>query len=167
MSDSAYIKIGVTQPERLEALARFVARLREVKQSGSFLPDEEWQPFFGEKDLAYFSNLTPDEIEEWRQDWNAAPVEQRQKDPSLSPQWDFGSFLDALKNGEFLLVGLQVSGGEAKLVFEPLAYPYGGPGCLIAIVEAFGQEVVGVEDGSGFAHYQKPRTWKPRAQRGL
>lgn len=85
MDDSAYIEIRVTQPERLEALAGFVARLREVKQTGSFLPDEEWLRFFGEKELAYFSNLTPDEIEEWRQDWNAAPVEQRQRDPSLSP----------------------------------------------------------------------------------
>ena len=84
---------------------------------------------------------------------------------SLWPHWDFGSFLDVLKNGEFLVSGVVLSGKGAKLQFEPLAHPYGGPDCLIAIVEAFGQEPVGYDDGAGYQKYEKQPRWLPRAKR--
>lgn len=162
---NAYIEMHVANPERVEILIQFVARLREAKLSGSFPPDDEWETHFDGPARSYFKEWTPGEMKEWENDWKAAPAEVRHKDMSLWPHWDFGSFLDALKAGEFLISGVVLSGKVAKLQFEPLAYPYGGPDCLIAIVEAFGQEPVGYDDGAGYQRYEKQARWLPRAKR--
>ena len=44
----------------------------------------------------------------------------------------------------------------ARLNFDALAYPYGGVGGLVALVEAFGFMVTGIEDGTGYFAVQNP-----------
>lgn len=165
MGSEAYIQMKLIRPERLDALNRFVTKLKEAKLSESFPSDREWKQCVDEQMGSYFSDHTPEEMQEWSREWEATPVEQRLQDPSLHPHWDFGSFLDALNNGEFIILELQVGTDDARLSFEPLAYPYGGCSCLVALAEAFGQEVVGVDDGGGFAPYEKQPSWKPKAHR--
>jgi hypothetical protein len=164
--NTAFIEIRVCRPEKLAALERFVERLSEVKRSGAFPEDADWNVYFDSSSLSYFENLSPEEFKEWQAEWQAAPYERRLRDLSLRPHWDFGSFLDALNNGEFLVSALSNTTSPLKLVFEPLALPYGSPDCLIAVVEAFGQEVAGLDDGTGYRPYVKSPHWKPRSKRG-
>src|SRR6185369_5008605 len=103
---NAFIEFKVLSTEQIPTLERFVERLSAAKQSGEFPSDSEWEPYFAGQPLLYFENLSPEEMQEWQADWNAAPVDQRHRDLSLWPHWDFGSFLDALKNGEFLVSGV-------------------------------------------------------------
>jgi hypothetical protein len=163
--NTAFIEIKVRCPEKLAALERFIERLSEAKHSGIFPEDAEWKAYFDSSSLAYFENLSPEELKEWEAEWKATPIERRLRDLSLWPHWDFGSFLDALKNGEFLVSILHVTASPLKLVFEPLAFPYGGADCLIAATEAFGQEVTGVDDGTGYRPYVKLPCWQPKSRR--
>lgn len=163
--NAAFVEINVCDPEKLAALERFIERLSEAKRSGVFPEDVEWKAYFDSSSLAYFENLSPEELKEWETEWKATPVERRLRDLSLWPHWDFGSFLDALKNGEFLVSILRVTASPLRLVFEPLAFPYGGADCLIAATEAFGQEVTGVDDGTGYRPYVKPPRWEPKSRR--
>jgi hypothetical protein len=163
--NAAFVEIRVRRPEKLAALERFVERLSEAKHSGVFPEDAEWKTYFDSSSLAYFENLSAEEWKEWESEWEAAPAERRHRDLSLWPHWDFGSFLDALNNGEFLVSSLRVTASPLKLVFEPWAYPYGGVDCLIAAAEAFGQEVTGVDDGAGYRPYVKPPRWLPKSRR--
>ena len=89
----AFVEIKVRCPEKLAALERFVERLSEAKHSGVFPEDTEWNSYFDSSSLAYFENLSPEEMKEWEADWNAAPVERRHRDLSLWPHWDFGCSL--------------------------------------------------------------------------
>jgi hypothetical protein len=153
MESSAYILMNITSPERIESLNRFLIELRKAKQQRFFPSDDEWQRHVDEKVRSYFWEPTPQELKAWEKEWFSTPVAYRHQMQTVP--WSFGSLLEALKHGEFLIVGLQISGEEAKLVFEPLAYPYGGVNSLIAVTEAFGQKVVGFDEGTGFTPYKK------------
>lgn len=45
-----------------------------------------------------------------------------------------------------------------------MAFPYGGSESLVAVVEAFGQEVLGVDEGTGYKAYVKQPRWLPRSR---
>lgn len=60
---------------------------------------------------------------------------------------------------------------EARLNFDALAYPCGGVGCLVALVETFGGGVTGIEDGAGLVRLRRSKTIpitpaEPRPRRG-
>ena len=161
----AYIRFHVRDLARLGAMERFIDRLRDAKRSGDFPGNEDWLPYLDEPCWSYFQSLTPEEMTEWAADWKSTPVEIRLKDPTLSPHWDVDSWLDALRNGEFLVTGLKNSDSEGQLEIEPLAFPYGGASCLVAIPEVFGQVPFGLDDGMGYRQYVRPAHWLPRARR--
>lgn len=162
---SAFVEFNLKQPENLTAMNRFVLRLKEVKEGGEFPEDSAWEHYFSGASLSYFESLSSEEMKEWEAEWKATPVERRLRDLSLWPHWDFGSFLDALKNGDFQIISLNVTDSRGKLKFDPIAYPYGGADSLVAVVEAFGQEVLGIEDGSGYKPYVKQPRWLPKSRR--
>jgi hypothetical protein len=57
----------------------------------------------------------------------------------------------AIMMAEYELQGVAVLDDElAELRFDALAYPYGGIGALIRLVQSFGFDVVGFDDGLGY-----------------
>ena len=59
--------------------------------------------------------------------------------------------IDAFQNGEYELRGCELAGpNNGRLEFFALAYPYGGVGCMVALIEAFGFKVSGIQDGTGY-----------------
>jgi hypothetical protein len=49
---------------------------------------------------------------------------------------------DALKNGDYELLGCRkISDDVGRFEFEPRGYPYGGTGCMKALIEAFDHRV--------------------------
>lgn len=59
---------------------------------------------------------------------------------------------EAFEEGEYDLIGCEMIGnGVAEIQIDPHAYPYGGVGPLIALVEAFGFTVLGVNE---YGQYQ-------------
>jgi hypothetical protein len=161
-----HVHFRVADKPELEALQAFIARVAEAKSSNSFPPDEELRQYFDQKALSYFFEPSADELKEWEKEWFSTPVEKRHGNRALEPHWNFGSMLEAFSNGDFELETVTTKGEDAFVPFNPLAYPYGGTGCIIAAVEAFGHTVVGVDDGSGYKPYKKPTVyWLPKAKR--
>jgi hypothetical protein len=65
----------------------------------------------------------------------------------LGSQWDFYRVFEAIEEGEYDVLGCAfVSSGVGELHINPHAYPYGGVGPLIALAEAFGFTVLGVNE---------------------
>ena len=98
--------------------------------------------------------------------WFSTPLPKRHSPEILTPQWDFVSMLDEFWNGDYDLIAIRPQATRYALEFNPHGYPFGGIGSLVALVECFGDRVVGVDDGTGYEKYV-PRTniWKPRAGR--
>jgi len=79
--------------------------------------------------------------------------------------YDLESVLATMLMCEYDLLGVsEPSKGTADVQFFARAYPYGGVGSLIRLVQAFGFEVVGCNDGSGYADFDM-KDW-PWALRG-
>jgi hypothetical protein len=137
---------------QFDALCAAFAALQHDKRADSWRDDEDWLEVFDDAALSQFWWPSQEEHEAWRRRWEAAPVFQRLHDPSFwPPSWDFLSMIEAFKNGEYGLVACRlVEPGRARLEFDPDAYPYGGTGCMHMLIRAFGFQVTGEDDGTGY-----------------
>lgn len=152
----------------LQRLTEFFDLVKAAKDSDEPADEPQLLAFLTDGERSYFSNLTPEEVAEWNEYWFATPLPKRHSPEMLIPQWDFASMLDALWNGDYDLIAIQPRATRHVLEFNPHGYPYGGTGSLVALVECFGHQVVGVDDGTGYENYV-PRTnvWKPSASPGV
>lgn len=143
----SFIEFKVSEDAACARLAAVVDALVKAKAGGDFRDDEFWKGFFDQSALARFWWPSEAERADWRSRWQAAPVHSRATDPSLATPWDFGSMIEAFKNGEYDLIGLRrMNPDRARLEYEPHAYPYGGTGCMRALIEAFGFKVGRIDE---------------------
>jgi hypothetical protein len=148
VSEPCFVEFAIHDAERLERLTAIVDELRLDKAAGTLEPGPKWRPMFDDRALAHFWWPTPSELDDWRRRWEATPLPGRWADPSLQRPWDFDSLIEAFANGEYQILGIRRQGGTGRLEFEPDAFPYGGTGCMQALVEAFDFVVTTIDDGS-------------------
>jgi hypothetical protein len=148
MSEPCYVEFSLHDESRLQAVTAIVDELRRDKEAGTLEPGPKWRPLFDERALAHFWSPTATELDDWRRRWESTPLPNRWTDPALETPWDFDSLIDAFANGEYRLLGIRRYGDSARLEFEPDAFPYGGVGCMQALIEAFDFSVTEIDDGS-------------------
>lgn len=160
-----YVEFESNGEKALQRLAEFFNLVKAAKNSEEPADESQLSAFLTETEHAYFSNLTAEEMAEWNEYWFSTPLPKRHSPEMPTPGWDFASMLDAFWNGDYDLIAIRPQTTRHVLEFNPHGYPYGGTACLIAVVECFGHQVVGVEDGTGYKKYV-PRTniWKPRSR---
>jgi len=142
-----FVEFAITNETQFKQLEAVVLALCEAKRTDEFPPDAYWLAFFDAKAQAHFWHPTEAELKDWEQRWSATPVKQRWHDPSLKTPWDFGSMIGAFENGDYELIGCRrISDAVARLEFDPYGSPYGGTGCMQALIEAFGHQVTSVSD---------------------
>lgn len=139
------ITFRLSDTSRFEMLHRVFDALRGAKGDQRINADDEsWKSFFDNEAMSHFWNPTPEERNDWLTRWQATPVEKRFADPTLIRPWHFESMIDAFHNGEYNLIALvRRSEQDGELKFEALAWPYGGTGCMHALIECFGGVVTG------------------------
>ncbi len=141
-----FIEFRIHDEQRFLMLVKVFEALKAAKEGSGPAPDPEapyWQDLFDEPALAHFWWPTEEERQEHRLRWFATPVEQRWSAPSLETAWDFASMVEAFYSGEYNLIACRcVSSQLGRFEFCALAYPYGGTGCMKALLEAFGFEIV-------------------------
>lgn len=151
-----YVSFRIVSRQQFERLVHVVAELRDDKESGEFRPDEQWREYFSATELKSFWTPTDEERADWQRRWLATPVPDRFTDPSLETPWDFGSMLDAIRDGEYSLLGVRSDDMiTGFLEFDPQAFPFGGTGSLRALILAYGHELIGYDDGTGFVEATK------------
>ena len=139
-----YVEFEVSSEENYRRLDAVVAALAIAKRAEDFRNDAHWLAYFDHAERSHFWWPTEAEREQWRRRWQAAPVPLRLSDPSfLPPAWDFGSMIDAFSMGDYDLLGCRRQSPQTgRLDFEPHGWPYGGTGCMRALIEAFGHCVI-------------------------
>jgi hypothetical protein len=145
MSDF-YVEFEIGDDARYRLLLAAFEALREAKRTGEWRDDAYWLGLFDKVALDHFWWPTPEQRQDHQRRWFSTPVPERFTDPSLKHPWDFGSMIDAFRNGEYdLLACREMGGGLGRLEFDTHACPYGGTACMRALVEAFGHHVTGDE----------------------
>jgi hypothetical protein len=148
---SEYVEFRVHSEERLQQLARVVAELHREKTGPVRRSVEELQAIFDQDVLQRFEWPAPRERAQRRMDLQTRPVVEMPTESAAGSRWDFDSMIWSIMEAEYSLLGCErASNGAARLNFDALAYPYGGVGGLVALVEAFGFVVTGIEDGTGY-----------------
>jgi hypothetical protein len=62
--------------------------------------------------------------------------------------------IDCFMNGEYELIACRlIDANIGVLEFFPFSYPYGGTGCMKALIEAFDFKIVGQDDGTEYISY--------------
>lgn len=147
MPPSEYLEFTIPDEARFAKLVTAFEALRAAKRSGDFRDTAYWLNFFDETALAHFWWPTPEELEEHHRLWFATPVETRFSDPRFGKRWIFESMIDAFKNGEYALeTCAPLFAGRGRLEFMAHSWPFGGTGCMRALIESFGMEVVAESD---------------------
>ncbi|PCE26243.1 hypothetical protein BWP39_17115 [Paraburkholderia acidicola] len=161
-----YVEFESNGEKALQRLTEFFDLVKAAKDSDEPADESQLSASLTEAERAYFPNLTAEEMAEWNEYWFSTPLPKRHSPEMSTPGWDFASMLDAFWNGDYDLIAILPRATRHVLEFNPHGYPYGGTGSLVAMVECFGHQVVGVDDGTGYEKYV-PRTniWKPRARR--
>ncbi len=151
---SEYIEFTVSSPDRFAALQRVFAVFKHDKDANDWRSQAELLNSFDEDSLKNFS-WPPDDLRQQRlRDLETRPVSITPTEQTKNSRWDFDSLLAAFKEGEYILVSCEMTeGGKARLEFYSLAYPYGGVGCMVALVEAFEGVVTAINDGTGLVEF--------------
>lgn len=154
------------QPQDHSSLARtneFFQMVKAAKASGDTEDTAAFESYLNDQERHYFWHPTPDEMAQWNMEWNATPVNVRLSPSMPTPPWDFESMLASLWDGEYDLIEVHAYEGHHLMSFEPHAYPFGGTGCMVAMLECFGNTVIGIDDGTGFAPFKPRPIWQPKA----
>lgn len=150
-SMSQFVDFSISSPERFAALQRVFAELKHDKDADDWRSNEDLLKLFDAEALSHF-DWPPDDMRRQRlEDLRTRPIIETPTDQATGLTWDFDSLLDAFANGDYNLLSCEMTDDrQARLSFYSLAYPYGGVGCMVALVEAFGGVVTGIDDGTGF-----------------
>lgn len=158
----SYIEFEIINPARFPFLQRFFSQLKEVKSNRASnvalqhkhdfdysdpVDSFPWQDLLDNEAVEWFENCFNFDSEEgityWKL-WELTDPQVRLQHPFFKTpgNWDFESMLDAIFNGDYVLIDL-VREGENRgcLYYEPRAYPFGGSDSLIELISAFGNLV--------------------------
>lgn len=155
---SEFVEFSISSPERFAALQRVFAELKHDKDSESWRSNEELLKFFDTTSLNHFY-WPPDDVRRQRlEDLRTRPIIETPTVQATGLTWDFDSLINAFASGEYNLLSCELLQNEiARLDFHALAYPYGGVGCMVALIEAFDGAVTGIDDGTGFVSFVEPQ----------
>jgi hypothetical protein len=141
------VRFAVSSRERFHALRALFLEVKKDKDAEEF------------RDPAAWVGLVPDEIKgnfEWpsdaeRQEWltvrAVTPIAIGLPADQLGGGWNFYSVFESFENGEYTLLSCEMVGDNvAEMQIDPWSYPYGGLGPMIALAEAFGFTVLGVNE---------------------
>lgn len=146
-----FIEFKVTSPDRLPQLQAAFNELKKDKNADNFRPDAEWPRLFDSLAKGHFDWPTPDERQRWLLESQHHCVIATPTENACGQQWNFFAMIDAFREGDYELQSCElVAPDKGRLEFFSFGYPFGGVGCMVALVESFGFTITGIDDGTGY-----------------
>lgn len=146
------LRFAVDDSAGFEALRRVFYELKQDKDADAFRSPDEWMGLLPEHARARFQWLDEEERRRWAAERDGLAIAIEPPGRQLGGRWVFDRVLESLAYGEYALLSCElVEPPHAEIHIDPWAFPYGGLGPLIALVEAFGFAVAGVNE---YGRYQ-------------
>lgn len=143
---ASFIDFNIRSDQHFERLTAAFEALRTDKEQHRLDPDDpKWRRIFGEEALRHFWWPTEQELADYQQRNRRTPPEERPAREDLQVPWEFTSFLDAIRSGNYSL--LQCTRSDAstgRLSYEIWSVPFGGTDSLEELVRCFGHTVTTV-----------------------
>jgi hypothetical protein len=145
--DAFGVRFSVNSTMRFESLRSLYAEFKRDKQAGQFRESSEWIRLVPDEIKRQFSWPTSQDREHWLAVRASTVIAVRDPSRQIGAQWDFYRVFEAIEESEYDVLDCEMVGdGIAEMRIDPHAYPYGGVGPLIALAEAFGFTILGVNE---------------------
>jgi hypothetical protein len=145
------VQFRINDDRRFNELAALYAQVKRDKDSGSFRAPSEWLALVPDAVKARFDWPTSEERARWLSVRASTPIAIPNPNQQIGARWDFYRVFESIEECEYALSGCErVADSVGELRIDTFSYPYGGVGALIALAEAFGFEVLGVNECGQF-----------------
>ena len=141
------VRFAVNNADRFEALQSLYAEIKRDKDANHSRDAEELERLVPDEIKGAFSWPTPRQRAHWLSIRNSVIISIPDPSDQLGAEWDFYRLFEAIDESDYDVLGCElVEPGVGALQIDPHGYPYGGVGPLIALAEAFGFMVLGVNE---------------------
>lgn len=141
------VRFSVNDQQRYQILRSIYAKVKQDKDAGQFRDPQEWVKMVPDEIKSNFSWPSPEQRKHWLSIRNSVVTAIPNPSYQLTTLWDFYRVFESIEEGEYDVLECElIEPGVAELHINPHAYPYGGVGPLIALAEAFGFTVLGVNE---------------------
>jgi hypothetical protein len=141
------VRFTVHDPNRFAVLQSLYAEVKRDKDAGQFRDPEEWVRMVPDEIKCRFSWPTQEQRRHWLGIRSSVVTAVPEPSEQLAAVWDFYRVFEAVDEGEYDVLGCELVGtGVGEMRINAHAYPYGGVGPLIALAEAFGFTILGVNE---------------------
>lgn len=146
------VQFHINDEQRFGELCSLYAEIKHDKDAGKFRDPAEWVALVPDRVKANFEWPTAEERERWVAVRDSTVIAVPESNEQLGAKWDFYRAFEAFEAGEYLVLDcVRVGESVGELRIDPcFGYPYGGVGPLIALAEAFGFEITGVNECGRF-----------------
>ena len=141
------VQFRINDDRRFGELCSLYAEVKRDKDAGAFRDPQAWLALVPDVAKNCFEWPTADERARWLGVRDSTPIAIPNPDQQLGARWDFYRVFEAFEEGDYAVLGCERTAEMVgELQIDPYGYPYGGVGPLIALAEAFGFEVLGVNE---------------------
>jgi hypothetical protein len=141
------VRFTVHDLQRFKTLQALYAEVKRDKDTEKFRDPESWVRLVPDEIKYRFSWPTPEQRKHWLGIRNSVVIAIPEPSEQLAAMWDFYRVFEAIEESEYEVLGCELVGvSVGEMHINPHAYPYGGVGPLIALAEAFGFTILGVNE---------------------
>jgi len=145
--DNFGIRFRIDRPDLYAALEDAFADLKRAKDEEAFGNAGDWKQKLHPEVAPRLFALSDEERVMDHHLRSVRPVVITSPQEAIGSCWDFGAILDAVEMGDYqLLESKRIDDHTVELRIDPHGYPYGGLGAFIALAEAHGMHVLGVNE---------------------
>jgi hypothetical protein len=146
------VRFAVNDAQRFQTLRHIFLEAKKDSDAGAFRDAKAWAALVPDEIKPRFSWPTDQERDEWAAVRGSTIIAVPEPEDQLGGVWVFDRVFEAIEESEYSLVSCEMVGdGIAEMRIDPHASPYGGVGPFIALAEAFGFRVLGVNE---YGEYQ-------------
>lgn len=141
------IQFCVRDPSRFTSLCALFHEIKKDKDANEFRDANEWQHLVPDDVKPNFEWPSNEDWKDWLERRPHTPIVIPRPSEQLGARWDFYRVFESIEESEYGLLSCELADiGTAQITIDPWGYPYGGVGPLIALAEAFGFTVLGVNE---------------------
>jgi hypothetical protein len=145
------VRFSTNNTRRFEQIRSLFLEVKRDKDVGVFRDPSEWANHVPDAVKGSFDWPTEEELEHWLSIRHTTVVMISNPSEQLGDKWNFFAVFGAIEDGDYdLLECVQTENLTAEMRIYPHGYPYGGVGPFIALVEAFGFTILGVNEYGKF-----------------
>ncbi len=154
------IRFRITEASRFRQFCSLFSEIKKDKDAEDFRALENWFNLVPNDVKNAFVLLTSEERLQWRSEGLEKPVRVNSSAEQIGSTWVFDRVFESIEEcGYSLLCCQKVDTDIAEIHIDPHGYPYGGVGALIALVEAFGFFVLGVNECGEYESREQLRNY--------